>query len=97
MVNMNSLFILTGVIDFKNTVNWLSGYNFNGWLKKTGELVKDACHQRQHTPIYRKIPVLLFETSFPESCCKRWKLSGVIFTAGFGVILTAGLGVIFTT
>ena len=34
MVNMNSLFILTGVIDFKNTVNWLSGYNFNGWLKK---------------------------------------------------------------
>ena len=56
MVNVNSLFILTGVIGFKITVNWLSGYNFNGWLKKTGELVKDACHQRQHTPIYRKMP-----------------------------------------
>ena len=53
---MNSLFILTGVIGFKNTVNWLSGYNFNGWLKKTGELVKDACPQSPHTPVYWKMP-----------------------------------------
>ena len=28
MVNVNSLFILTGVIGFKSRVNWLTGYNF---------------------------------------------------------------------
>ena len=34
----------------------LAGYNFIGWLKKTGELVKDACPQSPHTPIYWKMP-----------------------------------------
>ena len=28
MVNVNSLFILTGVIGFKSRVDWLTGYNF---------------------------------------------------------------------
>ena len=34
----------------------LAGYDFIGWLKKTGELVKDACPQNRHTPIYWKMP-----------------------------------------
>ena len=33
----------------------LSGYNFIGWLNKTGDLVKDACPQSPHTPIYWKM------------------------------------------
>ena len=32
-----------------------SGYNFIGWLNKTGDLVKDTCPQSPHTPIYWKI------------------------------------------
>ena len=32
------------------------GYNFIGWLSKTGKLVKDECPQSPHTPIYWKKP-----------------------------------------
>ena len=34
----------------------LAGYNFIGWLKKTGELVKDACPPSPQTPIYWQKP-----------------------------------------
>ena len=34
----------------------LAGYNFIGWLKKTGELVKDACPPTPQTPIYWQKP-----------------------------------------
>ena len=34
----------------------LSGYNFIGWLNKTGKLAKEECPHSPHTPIYWKRP-----------------------------------------
>ena len=34
----------------------LSGYNFIGWLNKTGKLAKEECPKSPHTPIYWKRP-----------------------------------------
>ena len=58
----------------------LSGYNFIGWLNKTGDLVKDACPQSPHTPIYWKMQetgewMCFSQTALHESLVKDAILS----------------------
>ena len=52
----------------------LAGYNFIGWLKKTGELVKDACPQSPHTPIYWKMPETGEWFCFSQQAGTSWNL-----------------------
>ena len=52
----------------------LAGYNFIGWLKKTGMLVKDACPQSPHTPIYWKMPETGEWFCFSQQAGTSWNL-----------------------